>query len=65
MYTKAAIALHNFLRTADCSAYCPPGFLDGEDGGGHVIAGEWRREDNECAGLGSLGHTASNRYSYT
>ena len=24
--------------------YCPPGFLDGEDGGGNVINGSWRQE---------------------
>ena len=31
IYTKAAIALHNFLRTTESSVYCPPGFMDSED----------------------------------
>ena len=41
-YTKAAIALHNYLRTTESSAYCPPGFTDGEDGERNVIEGAWR-----------------------
>ncbi len=43
-YTKAAIALHNYLRTTESSVYCPPGFTDGEDGeGGEMMINqlEW------------------------
>ncbi len=36
-FTKAAIALHNYLRTFESFVYCPPGFVDGEDGGGNII----------------------------
>ena len=36
-YTKAAVALHNFLRTTESSVYCPPGFLDAEDGLGNRL----------------------------
>ena len=42
VYTKAAIALHNFLRTTESSVYCPPGFIDGENGGGNVVLGNRR-----------------------
>ena len=34
LYMKVAIALHNYLRTDEVSMYCPPGFMDGEDGSG-------------------------------
>lgn len=44
LFTKAAIALHNFLRTKESTIYCPPGFTDGEDGAGNVIAGSWERK---------------------
>ena len=37
VFTKAAIALHNYLRTEESSLYCPPGFVDGEDGAGNII----------------------------
>ena len=42
-YTRAAIALNNFLRTTESSVYCPPGFVDREDGLGNVIR-DWRDE---------------------
>ena len=45
IYTKAAIALHNYLRTTESSSYCPPGFIDNEDGMGNVVPGSWRDED--------------------
>ena len=41
LYTKAAIALHNFLRTTESSIYYPVGFIDAEDGTGNVINGAW------------------------
>ena len=41
VYTKASIALHNFLRTTESSVYCPPGFIDSEDADGNVICGSW------------------------
>ena len=41
LYTKATIALHNYLRTTESSVYCPPGFIDGEDGSGDFFAGGW------------------------
>ena len=62
IYTKAAIALHNYRRTTDSSVYCPPGFTDGEDGEGHVIEGTWRRDDQQCTGMGPVASTSSNRY---
>ena len=47
MFTKATIALHNDLRTTESNVYCPPGFIDGEDGSGNYIPGGWRAEDCE------------------
>ena len=32
LYTKAAITLHNYLRTTESSVYCPTGLVDEEDG---------------------------------
>ena len=62
LYTKAAIALHNYLRTTESSVYCPPGFVDGEDGSGNVIVGTWRAEcDNTAGGLEPLGQVGGNR----
>ena len=48
-YTKAAIALHNYLRTEESSVYCPPGFVDAEDGTGNAIGGSWRHSDQESS----------------
>ena len=60
VYTQAAIALHNYLRTTESSVYCPPGFVDGEDGTGNVIEGSWR-DDDETYCLEPLSHIGSNR----
>ena len=59
VYTKAAIALHNFLRTTESSLYCPPGFVDSEDGMGNSIPGSWRDEEHP-ADLDSVSRTSSN-----
>ena len=59
-FTKAAVALHNYLHTTESSVYCPPGFIDGEDGAGNVIEGSWRSEE-DSSGLQQLGHTGGNR----
>ena len=45
-YTKAAIALHNFLRTTESTVYCLPGFIDGEDGSGNIMNGSWRQDED-------------------
>ena len=60
IYTKAAIALHNFLRTVESPLYCPPGFVDSEDGMGNSIPGTWRNEE-QPTGLHSVSRTGSNR----
>ena len=63
-YTKAAIALHNYLRTVESAVYCPPGFTDSEDGDRNVVSGSWREEvDDASGGLSPLGPAGSNRYS--
>ena len=61
MYAKAAIALHNYLRTTESTIYCPPGFMDGEDGEGNPIDGGWRTDDEPCIGMESLSRVGSNR----
>lgn len=59
IYIKAAIALRNLLRTTESSVYCPPGFLDSEDGMGNSIPGRWREEE-QPTGLNSVSRTSSN-----
>ena len=63
VYTKAATALHNFLRTTESSLYCPPGFVDSEDGMGNSVPGSWRDEE-QPNGLESVSLTGSNRLVY-
>ena len=58
-YTGAAIALNNFLRTTESSVYCPPGFVDCEDGLGNVNRGNWRGEESTV--LQSVSRVGSNR----
>ena len=59
-FTKAAIALHNYLRTHESSVYCPPGFVDGEDGDGNVVNGTWR-DGEQASGISAISLTGSNR----
>lgn len=63
LYTKAAIALHNFLRTTESSIYCPKVFIDAEDGAGNVINGTWRDDSSIVGGLQSIGQIGGNRHS--
>ena len=63
-FTKAAIALHNFLQVTELSAYCPTGFLDAEDGNGNVVEGTWR-EEPAAQGLEHIRRMGSNRHSQT
>ena len=60
-YTKIAIALHNYLRTTESSVYCPPGFVDGEDGAVNHISGSWRNDEDSCSGLASVHQISGNR----
>ena len=62
IFTKAAIALHNYLRTNESSVYCPPGFTDAEDGAGHLLRGNWRHEVDD-GGLSRIGQIGGNRSS--
>ena len=41
--------------------YCPPGFVDGEDGEGNVVLGNWRNDESSTS-LTSVSMTSSNRY---
>ena len=60
-YTIAAIVLHNYLRTTESQLYCPPRYIDGEDGGGNVIGGSWKEEPS-LSGLEPLRSVGSNHY---
>ena len=62
IFSKAAIVLHNYLRTTESTVYCPPGFIDGEDGAGNVIDGVWRQDEDPCHGFRSLQRVGSNRF---
>ena len=62
LYTQATLALHNYLRTTESSVYCPPGFVDAEDGSGNRVDGAWRTDEEACTGLQNVAQTSSNRY---
>ena len=62
MYTKAAVALHNYPQTTESSVYSPPGFVDGEDGSNNIMEGSWREEGT--TGLTQVNQVGSNRYIY-
>lgn len=62
VFAKAAIALHNMLRSCESTVYCPSGFVDGEDGGGNIVSGSWREESS--SGMLPVSSTSSNRYVY-
>ena len=59
-FAKAAIALHNYLRTEESSIYCPTGYTDAEDGSGNVIPGSWRNEE-PATGILPFGNVSGNR----
>ena len=63
-FIKATIVLHNFLRVRE-SVYCPPGFVDGEDGEGNVILGEWRTQTGNASAMQRIGRMGSNRRNWT
>ena len=64
LFTKAAIALHNFLQVTECSVYCPTGFIDSEDRNGNIVEGAGR-EEPAAQGLEPVGRMGSNWYSQT
>lgn len=56
IFTKAAIALHNFLRVKESSAYCPAGFTDSENADRNVVRGAWRDDiQGSCGGMANIG----------
>ena len=55
-FTKAAVALHNYLRTEEAAIYCPSGYVDEEDGYGNIVRGAWRSDGSESnTGLSPIG----------
>ena len=60
LIAKAAICLHNFLRTTESTIYCPPGFIDGEDGAGNIVLGHWRNDD-QSSSMCPISRNSSNR----
>ena len=63
LFTQAAVALHNYLRTTESSMYIPPGFVDGEDGVGNLTIGNWRTDDDSgISGLESMRQIGGNRF---
>ena len=46
----------------ESSVYCPPGFIDSEDGTGNVLDGRWRADVEGSSGMLAISHTGSNRY---
>ena len=64
LFTKATIALHNYLRSTESTVYCPAGFTDAEDGAGNVLPGSWRSEKSGRSGLEPLGQAGGNPYAF-
>ena len=62
VFTKATIALHNYLHSTESTVYCPAGFTDAKDGAGNVLPGSWRSEESDRSGLEPLGQAGGNRY---
>ena len=60
LYVQAAVSLHNFLRTTESGVYCPPGFINGEDGSGNLIDGGWRQDEETNSGMKSISQAGSN-----
>jgi len=62
LFTQAAVALHNYLRTMESTVYYPPGFVDSEDGFGNIIEGtcSWRN-DEAVTGLQPVSCIGNNR----
>ena len=54
-YVKACVVLHNYLRVHESSVYCPKGFVNGEDGEGNIIQGQWRQQTQQGTGMISNG----------
>lgn len=65
LYTKATIALHNFLRAHESSVYCPPGYTDSEDADRHIVRGAWRDEAESSTGLTSIQRSSTNMHATT
>lgn len=44
--TKATVVLHNLIMSDQYSSanYCPPDYVDKEDGNGDIIPGQWRSD---------------------
>ena len=61
VYTKAALCLHNFLRTKESSANCPPSFGDFQDSDGAFVPSMWRQSAG-ASGLMPIGQQGSNRH---
>ena len=59
LFTKAALALHNNLKSEDAATYCPTGFLDEEDSSGNVIREAWR-EEQAPPGIQLIGSVCGN-----
>ena len=54
--------MHNYLRTTESSVYCPPRYIDREDGAGNFISGGWKADEDPCTGILTVACTSSNRY---
>ena len=57
-YTKAVLALHNYLQVEESSVYCPSEFADKQDSHDNIVHGAWRSEGS-VTGLTLLGNGES------
>ena len=63
--TKAACALHNYLKIYDFMQYCPPGYDDHEDPLENFIPGDWQSEMGQTTALRTISHVRSNYSSHS
>ena len=61
-YIKAAVVLHNYLRTEEneASSYIPKDFVDSHDNDGNLIPGALREIASSTSGVTELGRISSN-----
>ena len=64
---KATICQHNFMRRSDVGRqpiqrYCPPGFVDYDNGDSNIIEGAWRGQISEGAPLQPVSRIGTNNH---
>ena len=61
-YIKAAMVLHNHLRTEESNKYTPRDFVDSENMDGSFVPGGWRQEEAGSTGVSGAGRLGTNMH---